>query len=160
LSAISGASPVFFHAANLALLLLAIALFWLLARRVLGAPAALVAASLLALQHAADVPVWWASGSQDLLALCLALLALLLYVSGRRMAAALPFLLALLAKEVIALTPLIAMWLDRREGERWPAALRRAWPLLAAVAVWAGALAFVTLRRPLAGLAAHIGPAE
>ena len=157
LSALSGASPAVFHAANLALLLVAITLFWILARRVLGARAALVAASLLALQHAADVPVWWASGSQDLLALCLALSALLLYLSGRRRMAALPFLLALLAKEVIALTPLIAAWLDRRERERWTAALGRAWPLLAAIGLWAAALAFVTLRQPLAGLAAHVG---
>jgi hypothetical protein len=160
LSTISGASPAVFHAANLVLLLLAIALFWLLARRVLGASAATMAASLLALQHAADVPVWWASGSQDLLALCLALAALLLYLAGRRALAAVPFLLALLSKEVIALTPLIAIWLDRRDNERWTAALRRAWPLFAALALWAAALAFVTLRRPLGGLAAHVGPAE
>ena len=61
---------------------------------------------------------------------------------------------------MVALTPLIAIWLDRRAEERWSAALRRAWPLLAALAAWAAALAFVTLRRPLAGLAAHVGPAE
>ena len=130
-------SPGAFHVGNLFLLLVAIVLLFAIARRLAGDRAGLVAAGLLALHYTADVPVRWACGSQELLAVVGAMGALLLHLSGRRVWAGVAMLLAALSKEVILLMPLIAVVADRRPGERWAAAARRAWPLGAAVAAWA-----------------------
>lgn len=132
-----GGSARGFHAANLALWLALLGLLFAVARRVAGPLAGLIAAGLLALHYAADVPVLWASGCQDLLAVVGALGALWLHLSGRRIWAGLVLLLALLSKEVVALTPLIAVMAARGKGEPWGNAARRAWPLAAAVAAWA-----------------------
>jgi hypothetical protein len=130
-------SPRAAHAVNLGLLLVAIALLHDVARRLAGARAALVAAALVALHYASDVPVRWASGSQDLLAVTLGLAALSLHLAGRRFPAAAALLLAALSKEVVLLTPLVALLAARRRGEPWRDAARRAWPLGAAIAAWA-----------------------
>jgi len=107
-------SPVAFRVGNLA----TIALLWALVRRLASDRAAMFAAAFLALHYAADIPVRWACGSQELLAVAGALAAILLHVSGRRMAAGVAMLLAALSKEVVLLAPLIAVAADHRAGER------------------------------------------
>ena len=129
-------SPVAFRVGNLAFLLVALVLLFALARRLAGARAGLIAAGILALHYAPDVPVRWACGSQELLAVVGAMGALLLHLSGRRLWAAVALLLAALSKEVILLAPVIAIVADRRPDEPWRAAARRAWPLGAAVVAW------------------------
>lgn len=137
LSRASGESPLAFHLAALFVFLLTITLLFALAQRVAGTGAALVAAAITALHYAADVPIRWASGGQDLLAVAGAIGALLLFVAGRAVPAALVLLLALLSKETVVFAPLVAVVLGRRAGEPWAGALRRAWPLFAATALWA-----------------------
>jgi hypothetical protein len=131
-----GGSAFVFHAANLALWLAVLALLFAVARRLVGPAAGLIAAALLALHYAADVPLRWASGCQDLLAVAGALGALWLHLAGRTWWAAAALLGALLSKEVVALTPLVAVVAARGRGESWRAAALRAWPLAAAVAAW------------------------
>ena len=130
-------SALVFHAANLALWLALLALLFAVTRLLAGARAGLIAAGLLAIHYAADVPVRWASGCQDLIAVVGALGALWLHLSGRRVRAGLALLVALLSKEVVVLTPLVAVIAARGKGEPWRSAVRRAWPLAAAVAAWA-----------------------
>ncbi len=132
-----GGSPRVFHAVNLALWLAILALVFAVAKRLAGARAGLIAAGFLAVHYAADVPVRWASGSQDLLAIAGALLALRLHLAGRRLWAGFALLAALLSKEIVALTPLVAVVAARRPEESWRDGVRRAWPLAAAVAIWA-----------------------
>ena len=137
LSHASGESPVAFHFAALFVFLLTITLLFALAQRVAGTGAGLIAAGIAALHYAADVPIRWASGGQDLLAVAGAAGALLLHANGRSAIAALVLLLALLSKETVVFTPLIAVALGRRAGEPWAAAFRRARPLFAAALLWA-----------------------
>ena len=132
----SRGSALAFHAANLALWLAVLGLIFAVTLRLAGPTAGLIAAGLLALHYAADVPLRWASGCQDLIAVAGALLALWLYLSGRRAWAGLALLGALLSKEVVALTPLVAVAAARRADESWRRAALRAWPLAAAVAAW------------------------
>jgi hypothetical protein len=159
-SRVGGESPVPFHAANLALLLGAVALLHAIARRLAGAFAGLIAASWLALHHAGDVAVRWASGSQDLLALAGALGALALHRAGRRAWAAACLALALLSKETVALAPLVAVPLARRPGEPWRSSLARAWPLAAVTATWAVVWLATAAARPAAGATLSFGPAH
>lgn len=133
----SGESAVVFHAANLVLFLGVVTLLFLVTRRLAGTVAAAFAAAFVALHYAADVPLLWASGSQDLLALTGALGALALFLAGRRWLAAVVLLLGLLSKETVLLTPLVALLAARRAGEPWRRSLVRAWPLGLAVMAWA-----------------------
>jgi hypothetical protein len=133
---LAGESPRAFHAVNLVLFLGIVVLLFAVVRRLVGGVAAAVAAAFLALHYAADVPLRWVSGSQDLLAVLGALAAIALHLAGRRAWAAAALLAALLAKEAVVLTPLIAAAADRRPGERWRATLVRAWPLALATAAW------------------------
>ena len=142
----SGESAVAFHAVNLALFLGVIALLFLVTRRLAGTVAAAIAAAFVALHYAADVPLLWASGSQDLLALAGALGALALFLSGRRALAALALLAGLLSKETVLFTPLVAALAARRAGEPWRRSLGRAWPLGLPVVVWASLWVAVALR--------------
>ncbi len=143
-----GESPLVFHIASLTLFLLVLVLLFVLVRRLAGALAATVATAFLALGHAPDVAVRWGAGAQDLLAVTFALATLLLHRAGRRAPAALCLVLALLSKETVAATPLIALLLDRRANEPWRATARRAWPLFAALGAWAATwLATVPARR-------------
>src|SRR5215470_3427343 len=153
LSYLTRESPLAFHAVNVALFLAAVAILFLLARRLAGIRAAVVASSVLALHYAADVPIRWASGSQELWALTGTLATVLLYVSGRKTGAAPVFLFALLSKETVLLAPAVAIVADRAPGESWRAATRRAWPLGAAVAAWAAL--WVATRHQHAAVAAQ-----
>jgi hypothetical protein len=132
LSHASGESPFAFHLANLVLFLGILVLLHALARRNAGPRAALIATGIAALHYAADVPVRWASGAQDLLAVAFALAAMLFHVTGRALLAGVLLVFALLSKETVALTPAIAVLLARAGGEPWRAAVRRAWPMAAA----------------------------
>ncbi len=144
-SRLGGESPRVFHAVNLGLWMLVLALFYGVARRLAGARAALIAVSVLALHYASDVPLRWASGCQDLIAVGGALAALWLFLAGRRWAAAAALLIATLSKEVVLLTPVIAALAGRKDGERWTNTARRAWPLGVPVALW-GLLALLAGR--------------
>ena len=133
----SGESPVAFHAANLGLFLASVALLFAIVRRLAGVRAAAVAGTFLALHYAADVPVLWSSGSQDLLAVAGGLGAVSLYLDGRRFLAALAYAVAVLSKESVCVIPLVAILLSRVPGESRGARIVRAWPLLAVGCAWA-----------------------
>ena len=137
LSRLTAQSSVAFHAFNLGLFLAILTLLFSLARRLAGLRAAAVATAFLALHYAADVPVRWVSGSQDLIAVTGALMALWLLARGRGAWAALSLFLALLSKETVVLTPLLGVFVCRRGGEPWRASARRGWPLFAGAAAWA-----------------------
>ncbi len=137
LERLGGGSPAAFHAFTLALFAASLALLFAIARRVAGTRAAVVASAFLALHYAADVPLLWASGTQDLMALTGALGAIALFLAGCRAWAVAALLAALLSKETVLFTPLIAALAARRPDERWSTALARAWPLGVAVVAWA-----------------------
>jgi hypothetical protein len=155
---LSGESPVAFHAASLAMFLLGIALLFVLARRLAGTGAAVVAAGYLALHHSADVPLTWASGSQDLISVTFGIGAILAFTGGRRALAAVLLFLGLLAKETIVLAPLTAVLLARRPGESWRATATRGWPFLFAWLGWAGVAAGYAARGRLHGAGEPIAP--
>ena len=159
LAHLTGESETAFHAANLGLFLAAVVLCFALTLTLAGARAAVLAAAFLALHSSADVPVLWASGSQDLLAVVGALCALALHRAGRRVLAAVVLLLALLSKETVLMTPLVAVAVDRRGREPWGLALRRAWPLAAATAAWGVVWLWSSGRRPTMSLEAKLDPA-
>lgn len=154
----SGESAAFFHAANLALWLASVLMLWAIARRLGGDRVAAVAAGVFALTYAADVPVMWASGAQDLLALALALGALLAVADGRLRAGAALLFLAPFAKETAVVAVLPALLLARRPGEKWGAAVRRAWPLPAAALAWALVAGVVFARRASPGSGLSLSP--
>ena len=136
LAHVGGERPAVFHAANLLLFLVALTLLFVLVRRLAGARTAAVATAFVALSEAADVPLRWSSGSQDLLAVVGALAALLLAIRGRPWMGAVALLAGLFAKETVGATPLIALLLvpgSRRERLRRVAPLAAAWPAWAAV---------------------------
>jgi len=130
-------SPLAFRIGNLVTLLCTIVLLALLVQRMAGTRAACIAAGFFSLHYAADVPVRWACGSQELLAVAGALAAIYLHVTRRRVAAGVAMLAAAFSKEVVLLTPVIATLADHAPREPWRRTLRRAWPLAAAVAGWA-----------------------
>ena len=143
---VSGESADFFHLASLAVFVTAVGLLFRLGWRLGGVAAGAIAAAFLALHYAADVPLTWACGSQDLLAVALGIGSILAYVEGRRGRAATLLFLGLLSKEVIVLAPLAAVALARRPGEPWRHALRRAWPFAIAWLAWLTVLAIAALR--------------
>ena len=156
---LGGESPVLFHAVNLLLFLGSVTLLFWIARRLAGDRAALVAAAVLGLSYAADVPLLWCSGSQDLLALGFALATIALTLAGKRMGAAVALGLGLLSKETVALTPLIAMLLSARRGESLGAILRRNAPLLAIAGAWAVLWLTTAASRPAAATVMQADPA-
>jgi hypothetical protein len=148
LSRAGGGSPLPFHAANLALFLAALAVLFALVRRLLGTAAAATAIAFAGLHYAADVPLRWASGSQDLLALLFATLAAWWFSGGRAAAAAGALALALLSKEVAAGAVVVA-WAAAwaAPGSRRPG--RAGGALLAAVTLaWAAAWFLTRGQRP------------
>jgi Flp pilus assembly protein TadD len=135
---VGGESPRFFHVVNLGFFLIAIGLLIALARRLHGPRAAIVGGAFLALHYAADVPVGWASGAQDQLAVIGGLATILLYLNRRELLAALALLLALMSKETAVAAAPVAAWIGRGSGEPLPTTLRRAGPMLAALGLWIG----------------------
>lgn len=156
-----GESPLAFHVVGLVLFLAVPLLLYAIARRLAGPRAAIVAAAIVSIHYAADVPLIWASGVQETIAVAGALGAILLHLRGARWPAAGVLALAVLSKETALVTPLVAAVLDRRAGETWSATLRRAWPLGLALLVWALVRLFAPGARhvgsPAAGLATVAG---
>jgi hypothetical protein len=130
-------SALAFHMVGLLTFESAVLLLFLVVRRLAGDTAGVIAAAFLGLHYAADVPLRWACGSQDLLAVVGALAALWLHLRGQSVLAGVALLFGVLSKEVVLLTPVIAVLAGRRPGESWLSAVGRAWPLGAAVGVWA-----------------------
>jgi len=168
LTPLAAGSSAVFHAVNLALFAASLVLFARVARRLLtggddanatagaggGAAAGAVAgAAFLALHYAFDVPVGWVSGSQDLLALVLGLVALSLTLDGRAWWGALALLAALLCKESVAPAALVAAALVYARTGSGREAVRRAAPLGLATILWGAA--WLALRR--SGTGAHVG---
>jgi hypothetical protein len=130
-------SPAAFHVVNYLFFLAVVGLLFALVRRLAGLRAAAVAAAFIALHYAVDVPVRWVSGSQDLLATAGALGALVLLLDGFGLWAGVMLVLALLCKETVVLTPVIAVFVARRPGDSWSVTLKRTAPLWIAAALWA-----------------------
>ncbi|HET9327097.1 MAG TPA: hypothetical protein VFQ05_10015 [Candidatus Eisenbacteria bacterium] len=158
IASVSGESARAFHLANLLLFLGILLLLYRVARRFLPFHAALSGVAVVAVHHAADVPLLWASGSQDLLAVLGSLAAIELHAAGRRGWAALAMALALLSKETVVAAPLLAIWLARREGESAWVTVRRGWPQLATLASWAVGWLATSARRPVMGLEVSVTP--
>ena len=86
-----------------------------------------LAAGIVALHYTADVPVRWACGSQELFAVAGALAAHpVASARAQAMGAGVMLLIAALSKEVILLTPSIAVFADHRPREPWLARRRAA----------------------------------
>jgi hypothetical protein len=137
LSTIGGQRPALFHAANLLLFLASLVVLYRLVRRLGGRTPALLAMTLVGFHHAADVPLRWASGSQELLALFFGALAVHLQVSRRHVLAAVALALGLLSKEAIAGAAIVALIASHDSGERISATLRRGAGLIAVTIGWA-----------------------
>ena len=82
------------------------------------------------------MPVRWACGSQELLAVGGGLGAVLLHLRGHRVWAGVVLLLGVLSKEVVVLAPVIAVVAQHRRGEGWGVSARRGVWLGVALAVW------------------------
>jgi hypothetical protein len=148
-TAIAGESPPAFHAVNLGLFAACIVLLHLIVRRMFGVVAATVAAAFVGIHYAAEVPLLWVSGSQDLLALVFALATIWLTLRERFVEAAGVLVLALLSKESVALTaPIAVVALMTACRTPWREALRRCLPLLLVTGVWAMVYATTIASRP------------
>ena len=139
LSRAGNESPVPFHIANLCLLLASMFILFRLARRLGGgdAASATAAAAFFALHYAADVPVQWASGSQDLLAVLLGLCAVDAHIRGRRLPAAVSLVAALLAKESVGLVCVVAVAAGHAPGQPLFKSIRGAVLMIAGTMAWA-----------------------
>lgn len=153
-------SPIPFHVLNLSLLLGCLVVLQALVRRWAGPAAALVATVFFAFHYAPDVPLRWASGSQDLLALFFATLTIYLQVRGRRILAMISLLLALFSKESVALTAAVALFAAHQPGRPWTATLRRGLGLIAVTCGWAVAWAGSVHQRSAIGSALSFSPSN
>jgi len=160
LSRVGNESPIVFHLAGLFMFLGCLVLFNRLVRRLAGPLPALTATGLFAFSCAFDVPLRWASGSQDLMAVLFGVLAIYLHLSGKRVLAAVCLLLGLLSKEVIALAFAVAIFADHRAGERWQAPIRRGWALMLATAIWAAWWVLSIKSRPASGQSLSLAPQD
>ncbi len=133
-----GAQELPFHAVNLLLALGVLLLYFLLARRLAGTRAALVATAGAPALAALGMPIVWVAGAQDLWMMLFALASLCLLARERVVLATLAYALALLSKETAALLPAagvaLGIWIQRRP---LPAALRRLTPMFLVAAAWA-----------------------
>jgi hypothetical protein len=129
------------HVVNLLLLWGILVMLYALVARRAGTRAGLVAALLVAVNYAWDVPALWGSGTQDLLAVAFALLALHLSERGRHWAGAVSYGLALASKEVVVLLPILVVLLAWRRDRTLRETVAQAIPYglvaLAWGSVWA-----------------------
>ena len=133
----TGESPLVAHAINLALFLCSLWLLYSITRSLAGQRAGLLSAALLAFHEAADVPILWSSGSQDLLAVTGGLGAIALGQRRKMWWAALCLACAVLSKETAAVTPIVALLVFRSPAEPWRKSLSRVVPLFLVLALWA-----------------------
>lgn len=159
-SQLGGERPALFHGLNLAIFLALVAALFRLARKLAGLDVAVFAAAFLAFHYSADVPLMWASGSQDLLAGLAALSAIELHLNGHRAWAAVALGVGLLSKENIAAVPLIAVLADALSTGSWRWAARRAWPLFAVSGMWAVVWIATASSRPAAAAVMHADAAS
>lgn len=137
-SRFAGNSPLVFRLVNLCVLTSIIGMVMALARRFSSARAAIFAGAAFTLLYTNSLLMGWVSGSQDLLATALGLLATLLYLQGRVVWAAAAYFLALFSKESVAPLPLIlATWEVWRQSPKWREGLRQTRPLWLAAVLWA-----------------------
>jgi hypothetical protein len=147
---LGGEEPAIFHGVNLALFLALVVVLFLLVRRLAGTGIAAFAGAFVAFHYAADVPLLWVSGSQDLLATLGAVSALYLHVRGHRAGAAAALGIGLLSKEHVFVAPVIAVLAGTPVDRAWWPAARRSWPLFAVTAIWAGVWLATAPGRPAA----------
>jgi len=103
-------APTMLHFFNSVLLAAAVTLVMILASRLLGSRAGVIAGLSFASLGSVPLLVGWASGVQDLMAIDLALLAFLLQLEGRTIFAAVVIGGAILSKETaVALVPALAL---------------------------------------------------
>lgn len=115
--ALGGASPIGYHAVNLALHLGAVLLAVECLRRLLPERAALVAAAIFAVHPIQAEAVDYVWSRSIVLATLLCLASLYEWLEGRRWIAVAWFAAALLAKEEVAAFPLV-LWLMRPAGDK------------------------------------------
>jgi hypothetical protein len=133
-----GANDVAFHAANALLAMAVLAMFFNLARSLVGEARAAFAAIACAAMAAWALPMLWAAGAQDLWMMAWALAALLAWRHERTRLALAAFALALASKETAAPVPaLFVAWDLWIMGRSLGSALRRAAPAAALTLVWA-----------------------
>lgn len=100
--------PELFHVANLALFIASAWMLWSLAQRWAGDRAGFLALALFVATPCADVPILWAAGAQDLLALALGLAGVLAWETRHPRLASIAFLAAALSKETALVMPVVA----------------------------------------------------
>jgi hypothetical protein len=131
-------TPLLFHIVNLCLFLLSAVVLSRLVRRIGADSATTVSATaLFAFNYAADVPVQWVSGAQDLLAVLFASSAIHAHLRGRRVLSLLLVAAAVLSKEAVGLVCVVAVVASKAPGQSWSKAIREASWMLALTAVWA-----------------------
>lgn len=124
-----GSNPAGHHLTNLLLHLACVAVLFLLIHALFGNQhLALLASTVFAVHPSHAGSVTFISGRVDVLATCLALMSLLLFLK-RRAATAPAYLAALLSKEISVTVPALAFWSEREKG--WRAAMRSMIPFLA-----------------------------
>jgi len=158
---LSGTSPVSWHAVNLALHLMNALLIWTSLQALLPGRASWFAAFFFALHPIQTEAVAYVYARGILLATFFCLVALRLWIAGRRWHAVAAFALALLAKEECAAFPAFLLLLhfstNRERGERAPLAAMFSLSLAAVGRVgWLAA----TIPGSGAGPQSGVGPAE
>lgn len=138
LSRVLGPSEPLFHVVNLVLAGTILALYFALARGLVGASRAALATAAVTAMAAWALPTLWVSGCQDLWMLCWALIALHAWSRDRVALATLAYALALMSKETAAPLPLVFLAWDVALARRpWQEALRRLWPVAGVASLWA-----------------------
>jgi hypothetical protein len=131
-------TPLLFHVVNLCLFLVSAVVLFRLVRLIGGNSATAVSATaIFAFHYAADVPVEWVSGAQDLLAVLFASSAIHAHVRGSRVLSVLLIAAALLSKEAVGLVSIVAIVASQAPGRSWFKGIRDAGWMLGLTAAWA-----------------------
>jgi Dolichyl-phosphate-mannose-protein mannosyltransferase len=127
-----------FHLISLAVVAAALAIYFLVARRIGGGRVAAVALAGVTAMAAWAVPMVWVAGVQESWMMLFALAALLAFLSNRSFLAAVLLAFGLLSKETAAVVPAVAIALALiTERVSLRAAIVRALPMIAVTLVWA-----------------------